>query len=146
MTTSSCHAPARRHAGWYYLRVRKFRRTAITTLPLGDGSSCNEMQPKTMPSYRSPELLWGSIRYATTELFNFRNPDPRCYVIPSYTGGSTDAFVANRLRRPMCFGAYGEMWAKPFGTLDTVDGPAPDVVVLVDSAGWHAYSLSEGAA
>lgn len=35
-----------------------------------------------------------------------------CYVVPSYSGGASDATVDGDLRRPQCFGARREPWAQ----------------------------------
>ena len=61
-----------------------------------------------------------------------------CYVTPSYTGGSSDAFVAGRLRTPQCFGSHREAWAQPLGTFWTVHGEEPDGLKLIveSGAGW----------
>lgn len=148
MISDSCRAPGRTHAGWYHIRIRRYRHAAITTAPLGTGSRCNELPPKTMPSYLAPGMLWASFRYATTELFAGRPPAARCYVTPSYSGGDSDAFVAGSLRRPMCFGTHGETWAQAYGTRWTVHGCVANepVIVMEESKDGWSIHLSEGAA
>lgn len=77
------------------------------------------------------------MRWATLELCAMRDPWPRCYVTPSYSGGGDDAYVDGKLRRPMCFGSRREAWAQPQGTLMTVHGRADEpALIIADGASW----------
>jgi hypothetical protein len=60
-----------------------------------------------------------------------------CYVVPSSTGGDSDAFVDGKLRQPQCFGSHGEAWAQPGGARWTVHGEEPaDLSLAVTPEGW----------
>lgn len=141
--SDECTATKRQRIGWVYLRVRRFYRAKPTTHPEGTRSGCGDAPPKSIPVYSRLTLLWASMRWATVELAHGRDPDPRCYVTPCYSGGDGDAFVDRKLRRPMCFGSRREAWAQPHGTRWTVDGELPaGLEVVQERGGWRM--LPEG--
>lgn len=130
----TCAGQARaKRAGWYHVRVRRFRRAAVTTCPNGHEASCRDHEPGAWPAYLKIDELWNTLRWATLEAAAMRDPWPRCYVTPSYSGGHGDAFVNGKLRRPMCFGTHHEAWAQPQGTRITVHGPADDLALVLDN-------------
>lgn len=82
-----------------------------------------------------------TVMWSAGEMARFRDPDPRCYVTPSYSGGPAMAAVDGKLREPQCFGARGEPWAKPYGTFCTAhDFGAAGGEVVVVRHGEHGFS------
>lgn len=136
--SDTCKGPARtRRAGWYHVRVRRFRRSEVTTCPNGHLARCADREPGAWPAYLKLDELWSTLRWATIELCAMRDPWPRCYVTPSYSGGGDDAYVDGKLRRPMCFGSRREAWAQPQGTLMTVHGRADEpALIIADGKSW----------
>ena len=130
--SETCAGPSSKRAGWIYLRVRRFRRAAVATCPNGHLARCAAMEPGMHRAYLKIDELWKTLRWATLEAVAMRDPWPRCYVTPSYSGGHGDAYVDGKLRRPMAFGTHREAWAQPTGTRWTVHGRADDVALVVD--------------
>lgn len=142
--SDECMAKKRQRIGWVYVRVRRFYREKLTTHPKGTLARCNDAVADEIPMFSQRDVLWASVKLAARELAHLRDPDPRCYVTPSYSGGDDDAYVDGKLRRPMCFGSRREAWAQPHGTRWTLDGELPaGLQVIRQTEGWTM--LAEGA-
>lgn len=87
-----------------------------------------------------------TLAWAAREVMSLRDPDPRCYVTPAYTGGPVLVAVDGRLRAPCCFGSRGEPWAQPLGTRATAHdfgAAAPEVVVEHHGSSGFSFRLRE---
>lgn len=106
------------------------------------GHACYRAGPPTAAAYdrlrrsilqRFYDIHVRSMIWAAGEAAMIRDPDPRCYVTPSYTGGTgRPVAVDGALRQPQCFGTHGEPWAQPLGTRHTAHGFGPDAEVVVE--------------
>jgi hypothetical protein len=136
--SETCTEPPRKRAGWYHIRVRRFRSAAVVTCPIGHAARCADMEPDHHRAFLRIDELWRTLRWATLELCAMRDPWPRCYVTPSYSGGKASAYVDGKLRRPQCFGSHREAWAQPVGTRWTVHGRADYdlALTLADGDDW----------